>query len=60
MSRGVAVGGAGSAVLLVCTECDHAWEVSSGEVVGESAAAGSTGCPLCGGWTWVGELAGRE
>jgi formate dehydrogenase maturation protein FdhE len=52
-----------SAVVLACTGCDHAWEVSLDDMAGEAAAAGATGCPECGGWTWVGQLtepAGRR
>lgn len=42
-------------LLLVCTDCQYAWEP---ELLDPSdrAEAISTGCPLCGGWTWIGEL----
>lgn len=50
-ARSVAVSaGSGRAVLLVCADCDHTWEV-------EPSAAGSPGCQRCGGWTWIGEMA---
>jgi hypothetical protein len=42
-------------LLLVCTDCQHAWEPDLVDPT-DQAEAMSTGCPLCGGWTWIGEL----
>lgn len=41
------------AVVLVCTVCEHLWELTVDELVGEGD---STGCSVCGGWTWMAEL----
>jgi hypothetical protein len=43
-------------LLLVCTDCQHAWEPDLLDP-SDRAEAMSIGCPLCGGWTWIGELA---
>jgi hypothetical protein len=42
-------------LLLVCTDCQHAWEPELLDPT-DQAEAMSIGCPLCGGWTWIGEL----
>jgi len=41
-------------VVLVCTDCDHVYEPTAGDL-----AAGRTGCPDpdCGGWTFSSALA---
>jgi hypothetical protein len=43
-------------VVLVCTPCQHTWEPDLLDPADRSEAA-STGCPLCGGWTWIGQIA---
>ena len=43
-------------LLLVCTDCQHAWEPDLLDPTNQAEAM-SIGCPLCGGWTWVGQLA---
>lgn len=45
------------AVVLVCTECRAIWEPTSGSGIAEAGAIVRDGCPSCGGWSWVGELA---
>jgi len=42
--------------VLVCADCPYVWEPAalSGE---EFADLIRTGCPECGGWVWLGELA---
>lgn len=40
--------------VLCCTTCQHAWEPDPIEL---DEATTPTGCPWCGGWTWIGELA---
>lgn len=42
-------------VVLICSSCELAWEPDL-LAVDEQAAAMSSGCPRCGGWTWLGEL----
>lgn len=42
-------------VVLVCTVCQHTWEPDLLNPTDRSEAT-STGCPLCGGWTWIGEI----
>lgn len=39
-------------LLLVCSACGHLWSVTAGEWDG----LGATGCPRCGGWTWLAQL----
>jgi Zn finger protein HypA/HybF involved in hydrogenase expression len=39
-------------VVLACTTCQTTWEPDLIDV-----AAGNTGCPTCGGWTWIAQLA---
>lgn len=41
-------------VVLVCTECDQTWSPDYWSAPGEAM---SSGCPHCGGWTWMGQLA---
>ncbi len=44
--------------LLICHSCEHAWEpdlTDPGELDGSE-----TGCPRCGGWTWLGEITEPE
>ena len=38
--------------LLVCCGCEHAWEPD----LTEPGELSGTGCPRCGGWTWLGEI----
>jgi hypothetical protein len=42
-------------VVLVCTACQHTWEPNLLDPTDRSEAA-STSCPLCGGWTWIGQI----
>ena len=42
-------------VVLVCTACQHTWEPDLLDPTDRFEAA-STGCPLCGGWTWIGQI----
>ena len=44
-----------ASVVLVCTTCQHTWEPNLLDQTDRSEAA-STGCPLCGGWTWIGQI----
>ena len=44
-----------ASVVLVCTACRHTWEPDLLDPTDRSEAA-STGCPLCGGWTWIGQI----
>ena len=44
-----------SSVVLVCTACEHTWEPDLLNPTDRSEAT-STDCPLCGGWTWIGEI----
>jgi hypothetical protein len=46
-------------LLLVCTDCQYAWEPDLLDPTDQGEAM-STGCPLCGGWTWIGELTERS
>jgi hypothetical protein len=39
-------------VTLVCTSCQLVYQP-----VSEDFGSGNTGCPRCGGWTWIAELA---
>lgn len=39
-------------VVLACDTCQHVWEPTL-----QDFGTGNTGCPLCGGWTWIVELA---
>ncbi len=43
-------------VVLVCTDCEHTWEPELFDQA-DQAEAMSTGCRLCGGWTWIGQIA---
>lgn len=43
-------------VVLVCTDCQHTWEPELLDLA-DQAEAMSTGCRLCGGWTWIGQIA---
>ncbi|MDQ4104276.1 MAG: hypothetical protein M3186_11400 [Actinomycetota bacterium] len=47
-----------AALVLVCTECQHTWEPNLLDP-SDQAESMSIGCPQCGGWTWVGQLAER-
>lgn len=38
-------------VKLACTACQHVYEPQPADF-----GSGNTGCPLCGGWTWIAEL----
>ena len=42
-----------ASVVLVCTACQHTWEPDLLDP-NDRVALASTGCPLCGGWTWIG------
>jgi hypothetical protein len=42
-------------LLLVCTDCQYAWEPDLPDPTDRGEAM-STGCPQCDGWTWIGEL----
>ncbi|MCA1709801.1 MAG: hypothetical protein LC808_43590 [Actinobacteria bacterium] len=42
-------------VVLVCTDCQHTWEPELLDLA-DQAEAMSTGCRLCGGWTWIGQI----
>ncbi len=39
-------------VVLVCTACAHVYSPDRA-----AFGSGNTGCPLCGGWTWIARLA---
>lgn len=39
-------------VVLACDTCQHTWEPDP-----DDFDTGQTGCPRCGGWTWLAELA---
>jgi ssDNA-binding Zn-finger/Zn-ribbon topoisomerase 1 len=41
--------------VLACSTCQATWEPSLDDV-----ARGNTGCPQCGGWTWIAQLAEPE
>ena len=50
-------------VVLTCQSCQDAWEPDLTDPAALDAA--QTGCPRCGGWTWMGEItepdhAGRD
>lgn len=47
--------GALTRVVLICMACEFAWEPELVEPE-EQGEAMSSGCPYCGGWTWIGEL----
>lgn len=38
-------------VVLACTTCQHVYTPDRADFAG-----GRTGCPLCGGWTWIAQL----
>ena len=38
--------------VLICHSCEHAWEPD----LADPAELTGTGCPWCGGWTWLGEI----
>ena len=38
--------------VIICHGCEHAWEPD----LTEPAELAATGCPRCGGWTWLGEI----
>lgn len=42
--------------VLVCATCPYVWEPSAIDS-DEFAALVQAGCPDCGGWVWLGELA---
>jgi len=42
-------------VVLVCTACQHTWEPALLDPT-DYIEATSTGCALCGGWPWIGEI----
>jgi len=44
-----------ASVVLVCIACQHTWEPDLLDPTDRSEAA-STGCRLCGGWTWIGQI----
>jgi hypothetical protein len=44
-----------ASVVLVCTACQHTWEPGLLDPTDRSEAT-STGCRLCGGWTWIGQI----
>lgn len=51
-----AAGATGGAVLvLACMACQQVYEPSVADF-----GSGSTGCPWCGGWTWVAQLGPAE
>jgi Zn finger protein HypA/HybF involved in hydrogenase expression len=39
-------------VVLACSSCEHVYEPTEADFDGAE-----TGCPLCGGWTFIAELA---
>lgn len=41
-------------MVLCCTACQRAWQPAA--TTWDELS--SSGCPDCGGWTWIGELAG--
>ncbi|MCA1696286.1 MAG: hypothetical protein LC749_17075 [Actinobacteria bacterium] len=38
-------------VKLACTACQHVYESDLADF-----GSGNTGCPRCGGWTWIAQL----
>ncbi len=42
-------------VVLACTTCQHVYTPDPADFAG-----GRTGCPLCGGWTWIAQLGPTE
>ena len=44
-----------ASVVLVCTACQHTWEPNLLNPTDRSETA-SMRCPLCDGWTWIGEI----
>lgn len=42
--------------VLVCSTCQDTWEPAASSAE-EFAALVAAGCPGCGGWVWLGELA---
>lgn len=42
-------------VKLACTACQHIYQPSPADF-----GSGTTGCPLCGGWTWIAELSASQ
>ncbi len=56
-------GRSGPRMVLICHSCQDAWELDPTEPT--ELPSSQTGCPRCGGWTWLGEItepdhAGRE
>lgn len=49
--------GDGAGLVLVCTSCEHVWEPDPPDPLD---GRWETGCLVCGGWTWIGELAGMK
>ncbi len=43
------------AVQLACTSCQHVYEPDF-----DDFDTGNTGCPRCGGWTWIAQLGTAE
>jgi hypothetical protein len=41
-------------VVMICQDCDHAWEPADSEGL---RVLLDNGCPSCSGWAWAGELA---
>lgn len=44
--------GVPSGVVLACVSCQEAWELTV-----DDFESGATGCPHCGGWTMIAQLA---
>jgi hypothetical protein len=45
-------------VVLICAGCGYGWEPDGPQWTEEHLRALSAGCPECGDWLWLGELAG--
>jgi hypothetical protein len=53
--RIVRLPGAAPVVKLACTTCQHVYERDLAHF-----QTGDTGCPRCGGWTWIAQLGSAE
>lgn len=47
-------------VVLICQSCRYAWEPASLEWTADYLRALSAGCPECGDWLYLGEIAERQ
>lgn len=50
-------GAGGPHLVLICAACRYAWEPLSGTWTAEDRQAFAAGCPECGDWLFLGELA---